>query len=94
MFLNIKANASLPPHVKYKIRMKATYFAPPTDSIRDSYWKPGPQSLNQRYYYDLGFTLLQDQIERAVVDLHAGRDVIKPAVYLNEMPYPCYVKDK
>lgn len=93
VFLNIKANASLPPHVKYKIRMKATYFAPPTDSIRDSYWKPGPQSLNQRYYYDLGFTLLQDQIERAVVDLHAGRDVIKPAVYLNEMPYPCYVKD-
>lgn len=93
VFLNIKVNASLPPHVKYKIRMNASYFTPATDSIRDPYWMPGPQSRNQRYY-DLGFTWLQDQIERAIIDLHAGRDVIKPAVYLHEMPYPCYVRDK
>ena len=91
--MNIKVNASLPPHVKYKIRMNATYFTPATDSIRDPYWMPGPQSWNQRYY-DLGFTWLQDQIERAIVDLHAERDVVKPAVYLHEMPYPCYVRDK
>ncbi|XP_020626914.1 ATP-binding cassette sub-family A member 2-like isoform X2 [Orbicella faveolata] len=92
VFMNIKVNASLPPHVKYKIRMNATYFTPATDSIRDPYWMPGPQSWNQRYY-DLGFTWLQDQIERAIVDLHAERDVIKPAVYMHEMPYPCYVRD-
>nr|XP_058969338.1 ATP-binding cassette sub-family A member 2-like [Pocillopora verrucosa] len=92
VFMNIKVNVSLPPHVKYKIRMNASYFTPATDSIRDRYWMPGPQSWNQRYY-DLGFTWLQDQIERAIVDLHAGREVIKPAVYLHEMPYPCYVKD-
>lgn len=92
VFLNIRVNASLPAHVKYKIRMNASYFTPATDSIRDPYWMPGPQSWNQRYY-DLGFTWLQDQIERAIVDLHAGRDVVKPAVYLHEMPYPCYVRD-
>ncbi|KAK2567067.1 ATP-binding cassette sub-family A member 2 [Acropora cervicornis] len=92
VFLNIKANASLPPHVKYKIRTHVTYFSPPTDRVRDSYWRPGPQS-SQHWYYDMGFTWLQDQIERAIIDIHAGRDVIKPAVYLHEMPYPCYVKD-
>ena len=73
--------------------MNASYFTPATDTIRDPYWMPGPQSWNQ-LYYDLGFTWLQDQIERAIVDLHAGRDVVKPAVYAHEMPYPCYVRDK
>ena len=91
--MNIKPNSSLPPHVKYKIRMNASYLFPETDRVRDQYWMPGPQSWKQ-WYYDFGFTWLQDVIERAVVDLHAGRDVIKPAVYLHEMPYPCYVADK
>ncbi|XP_048586908.1 ATP-binding cassette sub-family A member 2 isoform X2 [Nematostella vectensis] len=93
VFTNIEPNKTLPVHVTYKIRMNATYFTPATDRIRDSYWRPGPQSWGQSYY-DLGFVWLQDKIERAVVNLHAMREVIKPAVYLHEMPYPCYSKDR
>ena len=93
VFTNIKKNASLPPHIKYKIRMNATYFTPATDRIRDKFWMPGPQNWHQSYY-DLGFSWLQDQLDRAIVDLQAGDDVIKPGVYLHEMPYPCYVDDK
>lgn len=77
----------------YKIRMNATYFTPPTDRIRDNYWRPGPQSWGQSYY-DLGFLWLQDQIERAIINLHSNREVIKPGVYMHEMPYPCYSKDR
>ena len=94
MFKNIKANQSrLPPHIVYKIRMNATWFTPSTKEIRAKYWRPGPHSYYQNYY-DLGFVWLQDLIERATLDEVTGKDVIKPAVYLHEMPYPCYVKDR
>ena len=36
----------------------------------------------------------QDMVERALVDEIADERVASPGVYLHQMPYPCYKKDR
>ena len=38
--------------------------------------------------------LPQDMVERALVDEVAGERVASPGLYLHQMPYPCYKKDR
>lgn len=38
--------------------------------------------------------LFQDVIERSIIDLFAGREVVEPGSYLHEFPYPCYMNDR
>lgn len=33
-------------------------------------------------------------IEHAIVETHAGRDVLEPGAYVRQTPYPCYMDDK
>ena len=40
------------------------------------------------------FLFPQDMVERALVDEVAGERVASPGVYLHQMPYPCYKKDR
>ena len=40
------------------------------------------------------FLRLQDMIDRAIVDIQAGRKVVEPGTYMQQFPYPCYVYDQ
>ena len=33
-------------------------------------------------------------IERAIIDLQVGREVVEPGAYVRQMPYPCYIEDR
>ena len=92
LFDNIGPNGSLPKHVHYRIRQDSRVMHN-THEVRSRYWYPGPLAGNSRYYY-YGFVWIQDQIERAIVDIHTGRNVTAPGVYIQEIPYPCYLKDQ
>ncbi|XP_068604697.1 retinal-specific phospholipid-transporting ATPase ABCA4 [Brachionichthys hirsutus] len=84
---------SLPPHVKYKIRMDIDAVER-TNKIKDRYWDPGPRAdpmEDQRYIWG-GFAYLQDMIEHGIIKLHTGNDW-PLGVYVQQMPYPCYVDD-
>uniref|UniRef100_A0A8C6PAR5 P-type phospholipid transporter n=1 Tax=Nothobranchius furzeri TaxID=105023 RepID=A0A8C6PAR5_NOTFU len=84
---------SVPPHVKYKIRMDIDAVER-TNKIKDRYWDPGPRAdpmEDQRYIWG-GFAYVQDMIEQGIIKLHTGND--RPlGVYIQQMPYPCYVDD-
>lgn len=59
------------------------------------YWRPGPaDKFSNRGYFNTGFLYLQDLIDRALMKLMLNETVVEPGVYLQEFPYPCYVKDK
>ncbi|KAM6919010.1 retinal-specific phospholipid-transporting ATPase ABCA4-like [Xenentodon cancila] len=83
----------VPPHVQYKIRMDIDAVER-TNKIKDRYWDPGPRAdpmEDQRYIWG-GFAYLQDMIEHGVIKLHTGNDW-PLGVYVQQMPYPCYVDD-
>lgn len=92
VFQDLPADGSMPPHIRYKIRQNATYL-PSTKQVRKPTWVPGPgQSFYP--YYQFGFVWVQEVIERAIVDLQVGRDVVEPGSYIRQFPYPCYVWDQ
>ncbi|XP_041120774.1 uncharacterized protein abca12 isoform X2 [Polyodon spathula] len=87
------AGISLPAEMSYTIRM-VVQNAMRTDRIRDPSWTPGPYiSSNKNQRYNRGFINLQESIDRAIIDIQAGRKVEEPAVQLQAFPYPCYFKD-
>ncbi|KAF7669642.1 hypothetical protein LDENG_00162830 [Lucifuga dentata] len=84
---------SVPAHVKYKIRMDIDAVER-TNKIKDRYWDPGPRAdpmEDQRYIWG-GFAYLQDMIEHGIIKIHTGNDW-PLGVYVQQMPYPCYVDD-
>ncbi|XP_034039071.1 LOW QUALITY PROTEIN: retinal-specific phospholipid-transporting ATPase ABCA4-like [Thalassophryne amazonica] len=84
---------SVPQHVKYKIRMDIDAVER-TNKIKDRYWDPGPRAdpmEDQRYIWG-GFTYLQDMIEHGIIKLHTDSNW-PLGVYIQQMPYPCYVDD-
>ena len=61
-----------------------------------STWHPGPDPqislwMKKRYVDGL-FIFVQDIVERAMVDEIVGLKVASPGLYVQQMPYPCYVK--
>lgn len=58
------------------------------------YWDPGPRAdpfEDMRYVWG-GFAYLQDVIEQAIIRTVTGSEK-KTGVYVQQMPYPCYVDD-
>ncbi|NXS77695.1 ABCA1 protein, partial [Erpornis zantholeuca] len=83
----------LPPHVRYKIRMDIDDVTR-TNKIKDRFWDPGPAAdpfSDLRYVWG-GFVYIQDLVEQAVVRVQTGA-APRTGVYLQQMPYPCYVDD-
>ncbi|NXP65823.1 ABCA1 protein, partial [Chloropsis cyanopogon] len=83
----------LPPHVRYKIRMDIDDVTR-TNKIKDRFWDPGPAAdpfSDLRYVWG-GFVYIQDLVEQAVVRVQAGA-APRTGVYVQQMPYPCYVDD-
>ncbi|XP_077882895.1 retinal-specific phospholipid-transporting ATPase ABCA4 isoform X4 [Ictidomys tridecemlineatus] len=85
--------SSLPPHVKYKIRMDIDVVEK-TNKIKDRYWDSGPRAdpvEDFRYIWG-GFAYLQDMVEQGITRSQAQVEV-PVGVYLQQMPYPCFVDD-
>ena len=38
--------------------------------------------------------MLQDIIERAIINVQSGRDVLEPGTFVHQMPHPCYMQDQ
>ncbi|CAM5115675.1 unnamed protein product [Eretmochelys imbricata] len=94
VFPEISPNSvELPPHIKYKIRMDIDNVER-TNKIKDGYWDPGPRAdpfEDMRYVWG-GFVYLQDVVEQAIIRALTGTEK-KTGVYVQQMPYPCYVDD-
>lgn len=86
-------DTALPQHIKYKIRMDIDNVER-TNKIKDGYWDPGPRAdpfEDMRYIWG-GFAYLQDVIEQAIIRIQTGSEK-RTGVYVQQMPYPCYVDD-
>ncbi|KAM6396101.1 phospholipid-transporting ATPase ABCA7 [Rhynochetos jubatus] len=84
---------TLPTHVRYKIRMDIDDVTR-TNKIKDRFWDPGPAAdpfSDLRYVWG-GFVYVQDLVEQAVVRVQTGA-APRTGVYVQQMPYPCYVDD-
>ncbi|KAM9103951.1 LOW QUALITY PROTEIN: phospholipid-transporting ATPase ABCA7 [Megaptera novaeangliae] len=82
-----------PGHVRIKIHMDIDDVTR-TNKIRDRFWDPGPAAdplMDLRYVWG-GFMYLQDLLERAAVRVLTGA-APRAGLYLQQMPYPCYVDD-
>ncbi|KAI2668143.1 Phospholipid-transporting ATPase ABCA1 [Labeo rohita] len=94
VFPDMQTNTSdLPPNVNYKIRMDIDNVER-TNKIKDGYWDPGPRAdpfEDLRYIWG-GFSYLQDVIEHGIIRALTGSKE-KTGVYIQQMPYPCYVDD-
>ncbi|XP_012585142.1 PREDICTED: ATP-binding cassette sub-family A member 7 isoform X2 [Condylura cristata] len=79
--------------VRIKIRMDIDEVAR-TNKIRNRFWDPGPAAdpLRDLRYVWGGFVYLQDLLERAAVRMLSGA-APRVGLYLQQMPYPCYVDD-
>ncbi|KAK7128111.1 hypothetical protein R3I93_020650 [Phoxinus phoxinus] len=87
------SSSTLPPHVKYKIRMDIDDVTR-TNKIKDKFWDPGPAAepfSDLRYVWG-GFIYVQDLVERAVTHLLTGKEP-NTGIYVQQMPYPCFVDD-
>uniref|UniRef100_A0A8C4ILN6 P-type phospholipid transporter n=1 Tax=Dicentrarchus labrax TaxID=13489 RepID=A0A8C4ILN6_DICLA len=87
------SSPDLPPHITYKIRMDIDDVTR-TNKIKDRFWDPGPAAdpFNDMRYIWGGFVYVQDLVERAVSHVLTG---VKQTtgIYIQQMPYPCYVDD-
>ncbi|XP_040215378.1 phospholipid-transporting ATPase ABCA1 isoform X4 [Rana temporaria] len=94
VFVDLPENDTvLPQHIKYKIRMDIDNVER-TNKIKDGYWDPGPRAdpfEDMRYIWG-GFAYLQDVIEQAIIRIQTGTEK-RTGVYVQQMPYPCYVDD-
>uniref|UniRef100_A0A8C5H829 P-type phospholipid transporter n=1 Tax=Gouania willdenowi TaxID=441366 RepID=A0A8C5H829_GOUWI len=87
------SSPDLPPNVNYKIRMDIDNVER-TNKIKDGYWDPGPRAdpfEDLRYIWG-GFSYLQDVVEQGIIRAITGSKE-KTGVYIQQMPYPCYVDD-
>ncbi|XP_040926208.1 retinal-specific phospholipid-transporting ATPase ABCA4-like isoform X1 [Betta splendens] len=94
VFLNMHSwTNSVPPHVKFKIRMDIDAVER-TNKVKDRYWDPGPRAdpMDDLRYVWGGFAYLQDIIEHGIIKTQTGKEW-PLGVYLQQMPYPCYVDD-
>uniref|UniRef100_A0A4W3K1G7 ABC transporter domain-containing protein n=1 Tax=Callorhinchus milii TaxID=7868 RepID=A0A4W3K1G7_CALMI len=94
VFMDVDSNGTEPSeHVKYKIRMDIDNVER-TNKIMDGYWDPGPRAdpfEDLRYIWG-GFAYLQDIVEHAIIRTVTGSRK-NTGVYVQQMPYPCYVDD-
>ncbi|XP_029967304.1 ATP-binding cassette sub-family A member 12 isoform X4 [Salarias fasciatus] len=87
------SNSTLPPRVSYTIRMHMDNVMR-TDRVRNPYFvKDSHISSRLTMRYNRGFVYLQENIDRAIIEIHAGHKVTDLAVQIQPFPYPCYFRD-
>ncbi|XP_078736245.1 phospholipid-transporting ATPase ABCA1-like [Lampetra fluviatilis] len=92
VFLDLFSPSALPQHLRYKIRTDIDR-TERTSKSRDRYWDPGPRAdaAEDMSYIWGGFAYLQDMVERGIVQAQTGAATM--GLYLQQMPYPCFVDD-
>ncbi|XP_041821372.1 phospholipid-transporting ATPase ABCA1-like [Chelmon rostratus] len=94
VFENLQPNSSEPPpYVKYKIRMDIDEVER-TRKVKDRLWSPGPldNPFNDLKYIWGGFAYLQDMMDHGIIRVHTSKT--QPlGVFVQQMPYPCFVDD-
>nr|XP_040569768.1 phospholipid-transporting ATPase ABCA1-like [Lepeophtheirus salmonis] len=86
---------TLPEFITYKIRMNSVT-VDNTRQIQDRFPSLGPRKnpTVDLKYLTFGFAFLQDMTEHAIISIHSGRESSElPGISLQQMPYPCYVKN-
>ncbi|XP_061418243.1 phospholipid-transporting ATPase ABCA1-like isoform X5 [Lethenteron reissneri] len=94
VFMDLDPNSEeLPAHVRYKIRMDIDSVQR-TNKIKDRYWDPGPRAdpFDDLRYIWGGFAYLQDSVEQGIIRAQTNGS-LSVGVYVQQMPYPCYVDD-
>uniref|UniRef100_A0A8C5NB08 ATP-binding cassette, sub-family A (ABC1), member 4a n=1 Tax=Gouania willdenowi TaxID=441366 RepID=A0A8C5NB08_GOUWI len=94
IFVNMHSwTKNVPTHVTFKIRMDIDVVER-TNKVKDRYWDPGPRAdpLDDLRYVWGGFAYLQDMVEHGIIKTQTGKEW-PMGVYLQQMPYPCYVDD-
>ncbi|KAL8177780.1 UNVERIFIED_CONTAM: hypothetical protein K2H54_019083, partial [Gekko kuhli] len=85
----------LPAHIRFKIRMDIDDVTR-TNKIKDRFWDPGPAAdpfEDLRYIWG-GFVYVQDLVEQAVARVLSGMPSLhRTGIYVQQMPYPCFVDD-
>ncbi|CAN9497876.1 unnamed protein product [Ophioblennius macclurei] len=88
------SSSTLPPKVSYTIRMHMDNVMR-TDRVRNPYYvKESHISARLTMRYNRGFIYLQENIDRAIIETHAGHKVTDPAVQIQPFPYPCHFRDE
>ncbi|XP_069839304.1 glucosylceramide transporter ABCA12 isoform X2 [Dendropsophus ebraccatus] len=82
--------SGLPMRISYSISMRSL-LSEDTGSIRASYWTPGPHNTVNKY--SRGFVYLQENIDRAIIELQTNTTTDNVGVQYQPMPYPCYKKN-
>uniref|UniRef100_A0A3Q3JQ42 ABC transporter domain-containing protein n=1 Tax=Monopterus albus TaxID=43700 RepID=A0A3Q3JQ42_MONAL len=92
---NLSSSTSpLPPIVSYTIRMHMDNVIR-TDRTRDSYFMKHPHMLARKTMrYNRGFVYLQENLDRAIIEIQTRQKVTEPAVQLQAFPYPCHLRDE
>ncbi|OCT63757.1 hypothetical protein XELAEV_18044853mg [Xenopus laevis] len=85
-----KASSNLPKHIKYTISM-IPMLSEDTSVIRESYWTPVPASSINKY--SRGFVYLQENIDRAIIEMQTNKSVANIGLQYQPMPFPCYKRD-
>ncbi|XP_072274644.1 glucosylceramide transporter ABCA12 [Pyxicephalus adspersus] len=85
-----RAVSDLPKQISYSITMRSI-LSEDTNSIKSSYWVPGPSTTTNKY--SRGFVYLQENIDRAIIEIQTNKSLDDVAVQFQPMPYPCYTKD-
>ncbi|XP_053326902.1 glucosylceramide transporter ABCA12 [Spea bombifrons] len=88
---SVSGKQPLPKKIKYSITMRSL-LSEDTTFIRDDYWIPGPHNLGNKY--SRGFVYLQENIERAIVEMQTNKSLDDLVARFQPMPYPCYKKDQ
>ncbi|XP_031707233.1 phospholipid-transporting ATPase ABCA1 isoform X1 [Anarrhichthys ocellatus] len=94
VFENLQPNSSHPPpYVKYKIRMDIE-MAERTNKVKEGSWSPGARdnSFNDLRYIWGGFAYLQDMMDHGIIRAQTAKTQTL-GVFVQQMPYPCYVDD-
>ncbi|XP_075306746.1 phospholipid-transporting ATPase ABCA1 [Odontesthes bonariensis] len=94
VFEDLLPNSShIPPYVKYKIRMDIEGVEQ-TNKAKSRSWSPGARdnSFNELRYILGGFAYLQDMMDHGIIRAHTSKT--QPlGVFVQQMPYPCFVDD-
>ncbi|CAF0854184.1 unnamed protein product [Adineta ricciae] len=90
----IPDNASLPKHMRYKIRMALDY-VDNTARTEDRYFNYAPRygAPFSTKYHSFTFIYLQNALDRAIINTQTGMDV-SYGIQTQQMPYPCWVNDR
>ncbi|XP_061814826.2 phospholipid-transporting ATPase ABCA1-like [Nerophis lumbriciformis] len=94
VFESLEPNTSRPPpHVRYTIRMDIDKLER-TNKLKERSWSPGARdnAFNDLRYIWGGFAYLQDMIDHGIIRVLTSKTQTL-GVFVQQMPYPCYVDD-